>query len=248
MSVADASNLVGEVLQPYEWVRGQAATGMAIQELWAQYWGANYGSAEFWFAYAKYKTKLENLAVLLEKYSKDERSKALFVGAVSRLTGFFTPLYMQNAVSNLTQLDETFNIIHIASAMIPDVPKAKIEAATIDAIREDVSNLIAELDGVEMELQLKLFLKSNFTFLRWAINNYDKVGIDGLSKAYGMVASEFMRAWGDQNTEPAKAEPWWQNAKAKLKLIGEGVIWSEKFASGADKLLTHADDIVDALT
>jgi hypothetical protein len=247
MSVSDAQNLVGEILEPYEWVRKQTTTSLPIQEVWARYWGTRYGTSEFWFAYANYKGKLDTLSELLVFYSKDPRSLELFVSAVARLAAHYDVVYLRNEVRNLAQLDETFNIVHLASTVLPVHGSKRVEPVTIDAIAEDIADLLKQLDEASIEPQIKAFLKVNFVFLQWAIKNYRQIGIDGLSKAYGSVASEFMRVYSDQEPEK-KAEPWWGKAKKNLKLIGEGVLWTEKLAGGAEKLLSHADDVIGIIS
>ncbi len=239
--------IVEEILVPYEHVR-KGRQNEKLRDLWASYWGTTYATSQFWFAYAQYYAKLEELDQQLQVYAKDERSKQLFGGAVSRLRAHYDVGYLANTTSNIASLDETFNIIHLASALLPKTLNEPIEVSTAESISTQIRQLIDELEGSDLSDDLKRFLKSQFVLLLWAASNYNTVGIDGLSKVYGMVASEFMRVWGKKESGTRPDDPWWKSARAKLKLIGEGVIWSEKLASGAEKLLSHGDDLANLIT
>lgn len=248
MSVSGATTLAGEILASYEAVRRHSPQNEAISKAWAMYWGTHYGSREFWFAYAEYLGKLTDLDRQIELFCKDTRSLQLFSNALTRLRASFDPIYLQNQTAQLSNLDETFNIIHLASAILPTTMNDPIEPLTIEGIGKMLDEMMGELERAEIDSQLSQFLRGNMSFLRWAVANYATLGTDGLSKAYGLVASEFIRAWGKRAPENPSSESWWQSARSKMKLIGEGVIWSEKLASGAEKLLTHGDDVINLLT
>jgi hypothetical protein len=246
MSVSAATTLVAEILEPYETV-SRASKQRIIRDVWASYWNTQYASSEFWFAYSQYVSKLEDLKWQIGQYSKDDRSPELFIGAVKRLEAYFDVVYIQNQVNNLLSLSETFNIIHLASAIVPASSDGTIEIATIKSIVNQLEELIGQLNETDLDLSLKKFLGANFSFLRWAAANYETLGVSGLSKAYGMVASEFMRAWGRRDQQDTASEGFWQSARKKLKLIGEGVIWTEKIVAGSEKLIGHVDDIAGLL-
>lgn len=247
MSVADSTTIVGEVLDPFETVKKFQDPSAKSRTVWARYWGTTYGTSPFWFAYAQFLAKVDVLYEQLDHHSKDQRSRDLFLGAVDRLKSQLEVTALNNPISHMAGLDETFNIIYLSASILPNSMNDRIENATVDTIVADLSELLTELEAADMDAQLRAFLRGQFEFLKWAAANYAALGIDGLSKAYGMVTSEFMRAWGKQEEPAPTAAAWWQKARGKLELVGKGVIWSEKVASGAEKLLTHADKITDAL-
>lgn len=239
--------IVQEVLIPYEHVR-RVNPSHKLQNLWAAYWGTQFATSEFWFSYAQYCMKLEELGRQLNVYAKDERSRELFLGALERLKAHFNVSYLAHNASNIAGLDETFNIIYLSSAILPPSRNKPVEPATAEAIAIQIDEMVEQLSESDIPDDVQAFLKSQFVILKWAACNYQSIGIDGLSKAYGMVASEFMRVWGGEQSEKANKDPWWKGARDKMKLIGEGVIWSEKLASGAEKLIGHADDVAGLFT
>ncbi|NYT39286.1 hypothetical protein HZY97_00815 [Sphingomonas sp. R-74633] len=247
MTVAGAATLAGEILEAYEAIR-KGRQNRDLRDEWAEFWGTQYGTGEFWFAYAQFAAKLDDLRSQIEESVKDERSKELFLGALRRMRASYDVIYLQNNVSNIAQLDETFNIIHLASNVLPMNTRSNIETVTVEAVAAQIAELIDGIEGADFDGQLARFLRGQLTFLHWAVENYPSLGIAGLSKAYGMVASEFARAWSNRAEGDEVKEKWWEKTRKGLKLVGEGVIWGEKVAAGAEKLLTHADDIAGIIS
>ncbi|VXD02892.1 hypothetical protein [Sphingomonas sp. 8AM] len=247
--MSETTSLISDVLVPYETVKRNPQPNVLLQVAWANYWGTEYGSSAFWFAYSQYLEKFERLSVEIVARAKDDRSRSLFLSAINKLKGPLDASYLGSSVSSLAGLDETFNIIHLANSIIPEKAAPTIEVATLQAVVARLVELREGLAESEIDVDLKTFLRSQLVFLEWAAANFEALGIEGLSKAYGMVASEVVRTWGVAATsEDVSSDPWWGKARATLRLIGEGVIWSEKVAGGADKLLGFPEHLSKAIT
>ncbi len=173
----------------------------------------------------------------------------MYAGAAEALQQYLLVNRMRElTVSHLAAETDAFRLLTLLDDVLAptanrDVPESKL--VEWENTLEELLDSAAEAFDNQA---LKAFVVRQLTSVQWAIRNFDLVGIEAVSRAYGAMAAELARSQGMEGAQSPKAATWFQRAKKPLLALGIGIAASSAVAEHTDKLITHVGSIYEAVT
>jgi hypothetical protein len=213
---------------------------------WASVFAAPIGSAPFYEGLLGIHTDFRRFTFELELSVASDRAKALYTKAAAKLETF-TNVQTFNGITTdqIKKQGDAIDLMFLAADVTQGLPDASVNPITLDTVTADLTELLAELDAIDVDDRLRRFLKFQVGNMLQAIASFDAIGIEGLSRIYGATVSEVTRAWGMKEAKTPSVQGWMVKARSTLKLIGAGVVWVGAVAGGADDAIEHGTSLLE---
>lgn len=245
--MADEITLATEVRELFQTLG--AKKDMQVATAWAEHFGTEIGSEQFFLGIAIVKRNLTQLIADIEASRLKARSQQLYIAAVNELVSFVSPHGMISATtSQIAKLVSAFEYLTLVDDVLEPIDNRQVPKETISDLRKAMVELQADLDGADIDGRLKAFLRAQLANVLWALDHFDVVGIDGLSRTFGAAQAEIARSFGLAGASKPAAQAWYQKAWPKVVMIGTAITGLSVVVEKADNLLTHGGNIFGFVT
>ncbi|HEX8468309.1 MAG TPA: hypothetical protein VF620_10945 [Allosphingosinicella sp.] len=220
-----------------------------LDDGWAEMLEVSKSSFEYYISIASVARSLAELTAEISGSHLRPTSKTLYLDAVKSLGVYIQVDQLRSlTVDHLKQETDAFRLLTLLDDVLMPNANREISVTDLSKWEEMLDKLIEDADETFQDEALRRFVTWQLSYLRWAIRNYDLLGVDGLSRAYGSVAAELARSQGMKGAQTGEARKWYQRAKKPLLALGVALAATSAAAEQADKLLDHGGSIFEAIT
>ncbi|RSU45622.1 hypothetical protein BRX43_18235 [Sphingomonas sp. S-NIH.Pt15_0812] len=173
----------------------------------------------------------------------------MYLGAAGTLQNYVEVTKLQVLTTDeLKKEADSFRLLTLLDDVLKPNANRDMPKATLKAWTASVDKLIESATDAIDDATLRAFVIRQLHHLRWAIGNYQFIGIDGISRAYGSMAAEVARSQNMEGGQTDSARSWFQKAKKPIVAIGVAIAASSAVVEQADKLIEHGGNIYEAIT
>lgn len=147
--------------------------------------------------------------------------------------------HVEQQRGHLTRLELLDDVLH-------PLGHRAVQSATLKDWMQQLSDLVTFASAIEAD-PLRAFVIRHLSSVQWAVQNYDVVGIDGISRAYGAMVAEVVRSQGMAGADRPGAKDWYGKGKKVLVALGISIAASSAVVQQADNLLTHGEHIYQSI-
>lgn len=224
-------------------------SNMYLDDAWGKLLGLEKSSSRYYQSLGAISDSLSSLKSEIGASTLRPASKDMYIGAADALLQYVLVHRLRELTTDhLRKETDSFRLLVLLDDVLApsanrDVPESKLIEweGVLDA-------LLKSADEAFEDLALREFVVRQLSSLAWAIRNFDFVGIEGVSRAYGAMAAELARSQGMRGARDRQAATWYQRAKKPLLALGVGIAASSAVAEQTDKLITHAGNVFEVIT
>lgn len=239
--------LATEVRELFELIAGNP--DRVMQDAFAYHTKTAVGSDKFFLALSAVKANCNQLIADISASALKQRSKDLYTGAVTTLSNYLTLPSLQNEINlNLRAETQAFEYLALVDDNIKPLDRRDTSEDFLTGLGEQARKMLTDLEESGIEPRLKAFLAAQISNFIWCLANYRVLGIEGVTRGFGAMASEIARSQGMQGARKAEAQRWYSKVVPVLGAIGLAVTSVSATMEQADNLLTHSEHIVKVVT
>ena len=206
------------------------------------------GTERFYLVLASLRSKCDQLARDISASPLKESSKGLYLGAVATLSRYIgVDAMFDLSTDELRSESQAFQYLTLVDDFLAPLDFRVVPKPILIELGDKASSILADLQGAGLEPRLTAFLQAQISQFIWALQNYEALGIDGVSRAWGSMASELMRSQGMHGSTAPQAKSWFKKAVPIVGYIGVVVTTASATVERADNLLTHGSHIMEVL-
>ncbi len=226
-----------------------ALTNQHMDEAWAKLLDVPRSSPEYYSVLSSVARSIEALEAEIGESPLRDASKETYLDAAGQLA-----LYVQThrlrelTTGNLKAETDAFRLLTLLDDVLPPTANRFVPKATLAEWLRTVQEMIDSSKKAISDPVLRGFVIRQLTQLQWAINNYEWLGIDGISRSYGAMAAELARSTSMKGAQTPEARSWYQRVKKPIIAMGVGIAATSAVVEQSDKLLTHGGHIYEAIT
>jgi hypothetical protein len=226
-----------------------ARQNMHLDNAWAQMFDVSKSSQEFYSGLGAISHSLDNLEAEIGGSKLRQASKDLYGGAVKALRQYVLIERLQSLTTdNLKKELDAFRLLTLLDDVLEPTANRQVLIGTLEEWHAALDDLISSASEALDNPVLREFVIRQLSSLQWAIRNYDSLGIEGVSRAYGAMAAELARSQGMRGAQTNEARGWYQRAKKPIVALGIGIAATSVVVEKADNLLTHGGHIYEVVT
>lgn len=217
-----------------------------LAEAWSSIFAAPVASAAYFEGLLGLGSAFTRFEFELELSTASDRAKALYTKAAGKLQPFLAIASFGSVnVDQVKRNADSIDLMFLAADVTQGIAESVVNPITLENITNSLSELLADLDSIDIDAALRRFLKIQVGNMLQAVASFDAIGIEGLSRIYGATASEIARAWSTKEAKEPVVQGWLVKARSALKLIGAGVVWAGAVAGGADTAIEHGSSLLE---
>lgn len=220
-----------------------------MDDAWARLFNVSKSSGEFYDILGNIAGSLESLKSEISDSHLRDASKNTYVKAANILTQYVATNRLRELTTNqLHGESDSFKLLELLDDVLPPSGNRSITDKTLAEWLATVQEMIDSAKSAILDPVLRGFVIRQLAQLQWAINNYEFLGIEGISRAYGAMAAELARSTSMKGAQTAEARGWYQRAKKYVVALGVGIAATSVVVEKADNLLTHGGHMYEAIT
>ncbi len=220
-----------------------------LDDAWAKMLGVRKSSFEFYTSIASVARSVAELEAEIMGSHLRPASKTEYQKAVKRLAAYVQVEQIRSlTVDHLKTETDAFRLLTLLDDVLAPNANREIPRSTLEEWDQTLEKLTADAEAAFADEALRKFVVWQLSHLRWAIQNFDFLGIDGLSRAYGAVAAELARSQSMKGAQTGEARKWYTKAKKPLLAVGVAIAATSAVVQQADNLLTHGGHIYEVVT
>ena len=216
-----------ELAEAFETIVNSANPNMRLDEHWALQFQTLTDSPDLLLAISSVQTKLRKIQEAVNHSNQTDRAKNLYLSAISQLEPYVNGLKIQQfSVSNVQQLRQQVDILHLAAdslngELIPD-----INDLTIEALSKEIVELVTEIDNSNLPDDLKALVRPALETLLMAVRSYRILGAAGVTRVYGAAVAELARINNIFSDAPPEVKSKFRKALELAKKTGAAIVWA----------------------
>jgi hypothetical protein len=219
-----------------------------IDDAWAKMLNVKKSSFEYYTFLANISYSLDRLVIEIQRSHLKAASKDEYAAAVRSLRPYANIHQLRSlTIDNLKKETDAFRLLTLLDDVLTPVANRKASDTELKEWQDTLRSLIEDAMTAFENETLRNFVTSELSYVLWSIKNYDIIGIEGISRAYGAMAAELARSRGMKGSQTAEARGWYKRAKRPLIALGIAVAASSTVVEQADSLLTHGGHIYETL-
>lgn len=226
-----------------------ASQNAHMDDAWARLLNVRKSSGEFYNVIGNIAGSLESLKSEIADSRLRDASKNTYVKAANVLTQYVETNRLRELTTNqLHGETDSFRLLELLDDVLPPSGNRSITDKTLAEWLATVQEMIDSAKSAISDSVLRGFIIRQLAQLQWAINNYEFVGVEGISRSYGAMAAELARSTSMKGAQTAEARGWYQSAKKYVVALGVGIAATSVVVEKVDNLLTHGGHMYEAIT
>ncbi len=222
---------------------------MHLSRAWAEMLAVGPSSDEFYIALSAISRSLVLLRSEIMESNLRPASKDMYLGAVDSIRQYVLIENMQSRTTNeLKNETDAFRLLTLLDDVLLPNANRLIQESKLKEWKTVLVELQNSAKSAFDDLTLRDFVIRQIVHLQWAVENYQYIGIDGISRAYGSTAAELARSQNMQGGQSDKSRSWYQRAKKPIVALGIAIAATSAVVEQADNLLEHGGNIYEAIT
>lgn len=220
-----------------------------MRAAWAELLNVPDSSAEFYEVIGALSRSLAHLKDEILVSSLRGPSREIYIGAVNSFARYLTVDGLNGATTNeLRNEHDAFRLLTLLDDVLRPIANRVVPDSLLSTWEQTLDELIEAADKAFEDVTLRRFVSYQLSSLKWAVQNFEWIGVDGISRAFGATTAELVRSQSMQGAQTDQARSWYQKAKAPLVAIGIAIAASSAVVEKADNLLQHGASIYEKIT
>jgi hypothetical protein len=225
------------------------ANNVLIDDAWANLLSTSKSSEEFYSTIAAISKSVDSLVLEIQLSSLRQASKDMYVGAANTFKNYLLVQNMRSLTTDHVRAEvDSFRMLTLLDDVLTPIAVRDIPPQTLHEWQSSLVALMNDAKSAISDETLRAFIVQQLSSLQWAVNNYQWIGIEGVSKTYGAMTAEIARSQGMRGGQNAETQKWYQRAKKPILKIGAAIVAASVVFEASDKLLTSGVHIFDLLT
>lgn len=215
-------------------------------QAWAQCFNSGKASSGVYSGLAHIMDGLARLEVAVSVSHLKQHNKELYSDAIRKLRKYASidALNSVNASQLSQECEESINRLLMLDDVLPIIENRKVDLDFLASVKEDCESILNEMPNSGMNDTLSAHISYHLTQVIWAIDNFDVIGLEGLTRTYGTTAAELLRVKEMRGAKEPLARAWLKRSFVAVTALGTALVATGEGVEAVEKIITHSTNII----